>query len=162
MQRKSEYIKHLGEKCCVCGSKDDLQFDHIDWRTKSFSIMSKWSIKNQSIVYEELRKCQLLCAKCHRDKTNSDVKEQPKKLALHGTVYSWMKKKCECALCYKAKRKWHDERNKLRRKPVGARGPYNVESTHGTRLTYHRGCRCSLCRKANTLHARTIREIKQK
>jgi hypothetical protein len=40
----------------------------------------------------------------------------------HGTLYGWMRKKCDCADCYAAKRAWHDERNARRRS--GTRGPY--------------------------------------
>ena len=34
----------------------------------------------------------------------------------HGTIYAWMRKKCDCAVCFKAKRAWHEERNAKRRK----------------------------------------------
>lgn len=33
----------------------------------------------------------------------------------HGTMYGWMKKKCVCSCCSKAKRAWYDDRNAKRR-----------------------------------------------
>lgn len=34
----------------------------------------------------------------------------------HGTFYAWMKKKCTCKICVKAKQEWSIERNRKRRK----------------------------------------------
>jgi len=44
----------------------------------------------------------------------------------HGTMYGWMKKRCQCETCSMAKRSWHDARNERRRlkEGEGARGPY--------------------------------------
>lgn len=36
----------------------------------------------------------------------------------HGTVYGWMKKKCQCGLCQKHKASWSDTRNAKRRAGV--------------------------------------------
>lgn len=36
----------------------------------------------------------------------------------HGTIYGWMKKKCDCGECTIAKRCWYDERNAKRNKRV--------------------------------------------
>ena len=33
----------------------------------------------------------------------------------HGSLYGWMKKKCQCEICLTAKRDWHDKRNAARR-----------------------------------------------
>lgn len=62
--RKAELIDKLGGKCVVCGSSENLEFDHINPSTKSFSIMKQW----HDDVDEELKKCQLLCRDCHHIK----------------------------------------------------------------------------------------------
>ena len=69
MERKEVLIKMLGGKCECCGSTFNLQFDHIDPTTKSFSIAKKYGCKE---VFEEIKKCQLLCYKCHMKKTSED------------------------------------------------------------------------------------------
>ncbi|MFA5375841.1 MAG: HNH endonuclease [Dehalococcoidia bacterium] len=33
----------------------------------------------------------------------------------HGTLYGWMKKKCQCDICLKAKKTWHGKRSTVRR-----------------------------------------------
>jgi len=66
--RRREMIVFLGGICVSCGSKDNLQFDHIDPSTKCFAIMSKWT-KEWHEIEKELNKCQLLCASCHLNKT---------------------------------------------------------------------------------------------
>lgn len=68
-KRKAELINALGGKCVVCGAKNNLEFDHIIPSTKSFTIMSHW----HDDVEEELKKCQLLCKKCHLRKTCVDL-----------------------------------------------------------------------------------------
>ena len=65
-----EYKKKL--KCCRCGNDDFrvLDFDHKDRSKKSFCIgyaISKgYGMKK---IKEEIEKCQVLCANCHRIKT---------------------------------------------------------------------------------------------
>jgi len=68
-EKRKIYIDHLGGKCAVCGSSDQLQFDHIDSKTKSFSIGEKLTYTKE-VVLEELKKCQLLCKPCHITKTS--------------------------------------------------------------------------------------------
>lgn len=66
----------LERKCCVHCSKQITQdnshcfdFDHIDPKTKKGNI-SKMSDIN--LVYDEMKKCQLLCAACHRRKSSQN------------------------------------------------------------------------------------------
>lgn len=58
--------------CTQCGEKDFvvLEFDHIDPSTKKHNISTMVS-QGTSIrkLKEELDKCQILCANCHRRKT---------------------------------------------------------------------------------------------
>jgi 5-methylcytosine-specific restriction endonuclease McrA len=67
-KRKAEAIEILGGVCVVCGSTDNLQFDHLNPSTKKFSLGKLWS-SSQDVFLEELSKCQLLCFTCHIAKT---------------------------------------------------------------------------------------------
>lgn len=46
-----------------------LDFDHLDRRHKKFNISSRLSLSTVKTLFAEIRKCQLLCANCHRIKT---------------------------------------------------------------------------------------------
>jgi hypothetical protein len=118
--QRQEMINFLGGKCNHCGRVENLEFDHVNWREKSFPVSKLWSIKDLPKVYNELMKCQLLCYDCHKLKSRKDLSEinaEPK--FTHGTVYAWMKKHCKCDVCYIARRKWHRDRNKARRRGKG-------------------------------------------
>lgn len=80
---KSEYVKSwrkrtkqrivdsMGGKCSECGYNkclDALELHHINPETKEFSLGGmRARPKSWSIVVEELKKCVLLCANCHRE-----------------------------------------------------------------------------------------------
>jgi|11BtaG_2_1085332.scaffolds.fasta_scaffold00448_11 hypothetical protein len=60
--------------CCVCGYNDDplgLDLDHKDREDKTYSI-GDLPKKSWKVIFEELSKCQVLCAICHRFKTESE------------------------------------------------------------------------------------------
>lgn len=107
-KRRKAIIEHLGGKCIKCGAVENLEVDHIKPEEKSFHIAQRLSL-NQ--IQTELAKCQLLCTGCHRQKTAEENKG-----FTHGTIYAWMRKRCVCDICCAAKRIWHNERNKKRRK----------------------------------------------
>ena len=66
--RRKLLIEMLGGKCVRCGATERLHFDHINPLEKSFDIGR--SLDNSMYKLEpELAKCQLLCPKCHLDKT---------------------------------------------------------------------------------------------
>jgi 5-methylcytosine-specific restriction endonuclease McrA len=67
-KRKAEAIEILGGACVICGSTEELQFDHLNPSTKKFALGKLWSA-NQEAFMEELTKCQLLCFTCHQIKT---------------------------------------------------------------------------------------------
>ncbi len=74
--RRLEWIKENGP-CARCGSDKDLEVDHIDPRIKvTHRVWSSAAAKRD----KELKKCQVLCEKCHKEKTTIDryiVKKRP-------------------------------------------------------------------------------------
>ncbi len=60
-------------KCVDCGTPDILvlEFDHIDSSTKSHNI-SEMSGFNLKLVVDEIAKCVVRCANCHRKKTHKE------------------------------------------------------------------------------------------
>lgn len=69
--RREWSIKYLGGICKECGTNKDLQFDHIDINTKTYSV-SKIMMYKIDTLKNELDKCQLLCNKCHKKKSILD------------------------------------------------------------------------------------------
>lgn len=64
------YLKN--KKCVTCGESDIrvLEFDHINTATKAFGIST--AIRNGlewSRILDEIAKCQVLCANCHKKRT---------------------------------------------------------------------------------------------
>jgi 5-methylcytosine-specific restriction endonuclease McrA len=66
--RRVAAVEMLGGKCVRCGATSDLQFDHIDRRTKEFKIGDWWSVAYDKFL-AEVKKCQILCFPCHIKKT---------------------------------------------------------------------------------------------
>lgn len=59
-------------KCVECGNDDFrvLEFDHLDETTKEFSVAEGMKLGYAfSRIEDEIKKCQVLCANCHRIKT---------------------------------------------------------------------------------------------
>lgn len=73
-KRRAEAFAFLDNLCAHCGSTDELEIDHRDWREKSFPVAKLWSIKREKFL-EELKKCQALCKDCHAVKTKTDMSE---------------------------------------------------------------------------------------
>ena len=66
---KKEAIEYLGGKCQICGYDKCiavLDFHHKDPKEKSFAL-NKMSMHSKDKIIEELNKCILLCANCHRE-----------------------------------------------------------------------------------------------
>jgi hypothetical protein len=72
-------IEKMGGKCVECGCTETLEFDHIDPSTKSFNIAAGYT-KPKETLLAEVAKCQLLCNKCHIEKTKKDSKFRPKSM----------------------------------------------------------------------------------
>jgi transcription elongation factor Elf1 len=62
-----EYKKYLS--CLVCGESESscLDFHHLDGSRKDFSVATrKYSTGNFEVTKNEIEKCVVLCANCHR------------------------------------------------------------------------------------------------
>ena len=55
--------------CADCGETDPvvLEFDHL--RDKEFGISAGWRDRQWKIVLDEIAKCEVVCANCHRRRT---------------------------------------------------------------------------------------------
>ena len=63
-------LKYKGDKCERCGYNrclEALEFHHTNFSGKDFSVSSKGYTRSWKRVKEELDKCILLCANCHRE-----------------------------------------------------------------------------------------------
>jgi len=146
-RRKRRAIEYLGGRCVRCGTRDGLEFDHIDPSTRSFVITGRLSGK-WTTVQPELDKCQLLCKPCHRAKTveNGETAGGWNKRATveHGTVTTYTDG-CRCEPCREAK---SVARGSKTRRSQG-------RAEHGSKVmySYHR-CRCDACREGQRLRAR--------
>ena len=82
-RKKLEYMKRykLLVGCAFCGYKQHyaaLEFDHINPSEKLGTISQAYKSWGMKKIKDEIRKCQVLCANCHR------VKTMEKKDHLHG------------------------------------------------------------------------------
>lgn len=71
-------MEYLSDKGCVdCGEKDPivLEFDHIDPKTKTASVANMIRhLRNVDKVLEEINKCEIRCANCHKRRTAKQFK----------------------------------------------------------------------------------------
>lgn len=102
-KRREEAKRILGGKCIVCGTTENLEFDHIKAKDKSFGISKLWSVSKEAFEIE-LSKCQLLCQEHHKVKTKlfgdntsggwNRIDEYD-----HGSGHMYNKDKCRCTVC---------------------------------------------------------------
>lgn len=104
-ERKKWAINEFGKKCVKCGSKEDLQFDHKIRETKKINISEMWMYKWEVFV-EEIKKCQLLCRKCHIEKCRIDGSFKKRGETKHGTGTAYIHHGCRCELCRNWKREY--------------------------------------------------------
>lgn len=67
---KALAVEHKGGKCEVCGYDKcigALEFHHLDPDEKEFTISGSGHTRSLDRVLEEIEKCILLCANCHRE-----------------------------------------------------------------------------------------------
>lgn len=69
-RRKSNLIKVFHSKCCICGFdgfQEALEFHHVHPEEKIFGITDSSAVtKALAKQLQEMRKCILVCANCHR------------------------------------------------------------------------------------------------
>lgn len=68
-RRKQNLIQVLGGKCQICGFDlfaDALEFHHEDPTKKDYGLASKGTCHDIETDLNEVKKCFLLCANCHR------------------------------------------------------------------------------------------------
>jgi 5-methylcytosine-specific restriction endonuclease McrA len=102
-ERKKQAQQQLGGTCKHCDSSDDLEFDHIDPKSKTMVISKMWTA-SEVRFQAELRKCQLLCRSCHIIKSALECGKKPAR-GTHGTLSSY--RHCgppKCEACKEAKR----------------------------------------------------------
>ncbi len=100
-----EVYKFLGGSCTVCLSTSNLEIDHIKPEFKKYEISAIWSSRDR--LYEELKKCQLLCKDCHLEKT---IRERS---LGHGKGLTG-KRNCRCSLCAPLKNEYAKYYNSIR------------------------------------------------
>ena len=74
LSRKYQFVLDKGGKCECCGYNNNisaLEFHHIDPNTKSFQLdLRAFSNTSLEKLKNEVLKCKLLCANCHREYHN--------------------------------------------------------------------------------------------
>lgn len=101
--RRAEYL--ADKRCVVCGSINELEIDHIDRTTKKYNPAALWGMSNTNPnKIAELKKCQVLCAVHHKEKTKAELN----RLRTHGrTMYRYG---CKCEICVEAQRQHNRQR----------------------------------------------------
>ena len=140
--KRAGFVEDLGGLCAHCGGSDNLEFDHIEPELKSFNIGARLRGYPVEEIKEELKKCQLLCRSCHQKKSKKEGDLARgwtnKSRLVHGSAWTYKHHKCRCTIC------------------VAAHGPKRTARKHGERRTYLKGCKCALCKKANTAYTREL------
>lgn len=72
LKRKLVFIQMLGGKCSICGYDKNmaaLEFHHRDSNEKNFPLsVRELSNTREDLLLEELKKCDLICSNCHKEK----------------------------------------------------------------------------------------------
>lgn len=100
--RRLSAINALGGRCQKCKSESNLEIDHINPKNKTIAINRLWSISLDAYL-EELKKCQILCHKCHVEKSIAEgsLRGGYNKVVSynHGTGYMYYNDMCKCQKC---------------------------------------------------------------
>lgn len=75
-------VQYKGGKCIFCGynrCSQALDFHHINSAGKDFGISDKGYTRSWQKVEEEIDKCVLVCANCHRE-LHVGIKQLPKEI----------------------------------------------------------------------------------
>ena len=103
---RQEWIKNNGP-CKKCKSQHNLEVDHIDPSNKISHRIWSWSENRRNA---ELAKCQVLCKKCHANKSLTENGGKSK----HGTANA-RRNGCSCELCKKYHREYMRKYRLIRR-----------------------------------------------
>lgn len=94
-ERRAKLIKMLGGACYNCASIKDLEFHHRNTEDKEINI-NKILSHSWKRIMEEIKKCDILCHRCHVEKKPKDI--------VHGTYDGYQHHGCRCEDCKEAKR----------------------------------------------------------
>ena len=86
--RKQHFVNLLGGKCCVCDYNkvlSALEFHHIDSSQKE-RVLNEVFRTNFNKALEEVKKCILVCANCHREIHENMVSERDVNSAVRKTA----------------------------------------------------------------------------
>ena len=74
--------QYKGGKCMLCGydrCEDALDFHHLDLTKKSFGISAKGITRSWEKIRNEIDKCVLICANCHRE-IHAGIQQLPREI----------------------------------------------------------------------------------
>jgi 5-methylcytosine-specific restriction endonuclease McrA len=94
--RRAEEVERRGGKCIKCGSTLNLEFHHRNPQTKKDHKVWSWTQERREA---ELKKCDLLCKKCHDVET---AKERGYGIIVHGSLFRGYQNGCRCPECRRA------------------------------------------------------------
>jgi hypothetical protein len=89
-QRREEWFQAHGP-CVDCGSRENLELDHVDRNKKVTHRVWSWTAARRET---ELAKCVARCSECHLRKTVRELRG-----AEHGTAGAYRNRKCRCDIC---------------------------------------------------------------
>lgn len=119
-QERKEYLKNytrewmrkrrsdfFSDKSCIkCGSKESLELDHIVMADKVDHKIWSWREERR---LAEIAKCQVLCRKCHMEKTSMEVYgHMPYQ---HGTKSTY-RNGCRCEKCMEIPKIYNEKRRR--------------------------------------------------
>lgn len=161
-RNRAAAIVLLGEKCIDCKTGDDLQFDHVNARSKEHEIGILLSGYPRPLLFRELAKCVLRCRPCHdiktaarRENTGGGWNKLPDDKYVHGTERMYNYGKCRCGACRAARQLYRKGRIRVDEvvtpdDAAGLRILKQAKGTHGT-ISAYRWCgppKCEACKKA--------------
>ncbi len=74
--------EYKGGECAICGYKrysGALDFHHLDLTKKDFGLSTKGLTRSWEKIKEEIDKCVLICANCHRE-LHAGITQLPKEI----------------------------------------------------------------------------------